>query len=113
MTPGFRRRLFPPNALAGGQWCACRIRPPKARPPDPAFPATPASTLLRARDLAMAAGLSFVYLGNLPLVEGRDTHCPACGGLCVERKAWGESRVVLRSGSCPDCGAAVAGHWPD
>ncbi len=76
-------------------------------------PATPASTLLRARDLAMAAGLSFVYLGNLPLVEGRDTHCPACGGLCVERKAWGESRVVLRSGSCPDCGAAVAGHWPD
>jgi len=74
-------------------------------------PRTPAETLLRARQIALAAGLRFVYLGNLPLAEGRDTHCPACGVVCVVRDGWGKSSVRLVKGGCPGCGAGVPGLW--
>jgi pyruvate formate lyase activating enzyme len=74
-------------------------------------PATPAATLLRAREIAHAAGLRFVYLGNLPLAEGRDTSCPACGALCVARE-WDGIRVLLKgNGACPACGIRLSGRW--
>jgi len=74
-------------------------------------PRTPGDTLLRSRAIALRAGLQHVYLGNLPLAEGRDTNCSACGRLLVERPGWGETRVQARGGACPGCGAAAPGLW--
>ncbi len=71
-------------------------------------PPTPRSTLLRAREQALAR-LEWVYLGNVHLGDvggamGRDSHCPACGELLVDR---GGPRAVSRLGAgaaCPGCG---------
>ena len=42
-------------------------------------PATPASTLRRARKIAMDKGLNYVYVGNVHDPEGDSTYCPSCG----------------------------------
>ena len=69
-------------------------------------PPTPLETLLRARDLA-AAKLDYVYLGNARTAAGRDTSCPGCGRVVIERSGYG-GRVKLAEGAlCPDCGTAL------
>ena len=75
------------------------------------LPRTPATTLLRSRDLALQAGLRHVYLGNLPLAEGCDTRCHGCGALLVERPFTGAARVLVANGACPGCRAAAPGLW--
>ena len=42
--------------------------------------ATPAATLRRARDIALAEGLHYVYTGNVHDAEGGTTYCPALQG---------------------------------
>lgn len=67
-------------------------------------PPTPAATLHRARE-ALLGKLSFVYLGNLPVSDGRHTRCPDCGALLVERKGYDtDARGLDDSGACRACG---------
>jgi pyruvate formate lyase activating enzyme len=70
-------------------------------------PPTPAGTLLEAARIAREAGLRHVYLGNLPLAEGRDTVCAACGSLLIERLPGRRPRLV--NPRCPGCGSRLAG----
>ncbi len=76
---------------------------------------TPAATLLRAAQIGAAAGLRYVYAGNLPGQTGRYEHtwCPRCGALLVER--WGfhvlHNRLMASGGRCPDCGEPIPGVW--
>ena len=42
-------------------------------------PPTPPATLRRARRIALANGLRFVYTGNVHDAEGGTTYCPGCG----------------------------------
>ncbi len=72
-------------------------------------PPTPEETLLRARETALRAGLQYVYLGNVSSTTGHQTHCPRCGAVVIERAYFRTTRVKLRGGACPECGAAVAG----
>ena len=51
------------------------------------FP-TPVSTLERARELALKAGLKYVYLGNIPGNPAESTHCHGCGKLLIERTGY-------------------------
>ncbi|MBP7933446.1 MAG: AmmeMemoRadiSam system radical SAM enzyme [Phycisphaerae bacterium] len=78
-------------------------------------PRTPPSTLLRAWELGRAAGLKFVYAGNLPgsVGDGENTRCPACGGLLVKRYGFQVEANHVRAGRCPKCGTAVPGIWAD
>src|SRR5260370_1398946 len=48
---------------------------------------TTPETLIRACEIGAAAGLKFVYAGNLPGRVGRweDTYCPDCGDRLIER----------------------------
>ncbi len=73
-------------------------------------PATPRSTLRRARKQAMAAGLRYVYTGNVSDVDGDTTHCPACDAKVIVRD-WYEivSYQLTASGECPSCHAKIAG----
>ena len=74
-------------------------------------PATPASILARGRKLGLGAGLRYVYTGNVWDTEGATTSCPGCGAVLIER-GWHEvSHNRLKDGTCPDCGAAIAGVW--
>lgn len=72
-------------------------------------PPTPPKTLLAAARIARDAGLKHVYLGNLPLAEGRDTACAGCGRLLVERPPGRAPRVDLIDGACGQCGTRLAG----
>ncbi len=72
-------------------------------------PRTPVATLRKARDIGLAAGLRYVYEGNVPGEGGENTRCPSCGVLLIERYGFTITVNRVQSGACPDCGAAIAG----
>jgi pyruvate formate lyase activating enzyme len=78
----------------------------------PDVPATPAATLVRARDIALQQGLHYVYTGNVHHREGDTTFCPNCHKALIVRD-WYEIRQyqLNETGHCPDCGTAVAGRF--
>jgi pyruvate formate lyase activating enzyme len=75
-------------------------------------PATPPETLGRARKIAMAAGLRYVYTGNVHNREGDTTFCPSCGHAVIVRDWYDiEQYRLTPDGHCPDCGAQIAGRY--
>jgi pyruvate formate lyase activating enzyme len=74
---------------------------------------TTAAGLLRAARIGQAAGLRFVYAGNLPGRVGdfENTRCPECSTLLVERAGYRILGYHVVRGSCPKCGLAIAGRW--
>ncbi|PKO25174.1 MAG: AmmeMemoRadiSam system radical SAM enzyme [Betaproteobacteria bacterium HGW-Betaproteobacteria-8] len=78
----------------------------------PGVPATPASTLIRARDIALSKGLRYVYTGNVHNQEGDTTFCPGCQTPLVVRDWYNIERYLLSDkGHCPVCDAAIAGRF--
>jgi pyruvate formate lyase activating enzyme len=73
---------------------------------------TPAATLTRARHIALAAGLSYVYTGNVHDRAGGTTSCPDCGKAVVERD-WHEilSYDLTDDGRCRHCAAPIPGRY--
>lgn len=76
------------------------------------IPATPAATLKRARDIALRAGLHYVYTGNVHNIEGDTTFCPSCKIPLIVRD-WYEikSYHLTDDGHCPQCHTRIAGHF--
>jgi pyruvate formate lyase activating enzyme len=76
------------------------------------IPATPSTTLRRARSIALAEGLHYVYTGNVHDAEGGTTYCPGCRKPLIVRDWY---RIldyrVTPEGKCPDCAANVAGRY--
>lgn len=72
---------------------------------------TPVSTLDRAREAGERAGLTFVYVGNVPGHDGENTLCPSCGRVVLERTGFTVTARHLQGGACAHCGAAVPGVW--
>jgi pyruvate formate lyase activating enzyme len=73
-------------------------------------PRTPPETLHAARRTAVAAGLHYVYEGNIP-GDGANTSCPACQTRLVQRSWHQVLENHLREGCCPSCGLAIPGRW--
>lgn len=65
-------------------------------------PATPEKTILEAYEIGKAAGLKYVYIGNLPGGERENTYCPACGQLAIRRFGYEIERLDNR-GRCLYC----------
>ena len=74
-------------------------------------PPTPAATLRRARKIGQAAGLRYVYTGNIPGDDGENTYCPNCGKIIIERTGYRVGAVNIRDGNCAFCSTPVAGVW--
>ncbi|GAB6038601.1 AmmeMemoRadiSam system radical SAM enzyme [Fundidesulfovibrio butyratiphilus] len=74
---------------------------------------TPPQTLERAWDIGRAAGLRYVYVGNLPGAGREDTLCPACGRTVLSRQGFLVGQRHVKNGACAFCGAALAGLFPD
>jgi pyruvate formate lyase activating enzyme len=51
--------------------------------------------------------LDYVYLGNTRLSLGRDTLCPGCGHVLVERLGYQASCVGFTEGACSHCARPV------
>jgi pyruvate formate lyase activating enzyme len=75
------------------------------------LPPTPLSTLESARRTALAEGLRYVYIGNVPGHEAESTFCPRCGRAVVRRVGYEIKAVELRSGRCRFCQQAIPGVW--
>ncbi len=75
------------------------------------LPPTPVATLKKARDIALKAGLKYVYIGNVPGHEGENTICPVCGQTLIRRLGYTILENRLRNGTCPQCGAEIPGLW--
>ena len=73
-------------------------------------PPTPAGTLHRARQIALDAGLHFVYEGNI-FSEAANTYCPNCKELLIRRSWHNVLKNKLKAGSCPRCHTAISGRW--
>jgi pyruvate formate lyase activating enzyme len=75
-------------------------------------PATPLATLVRARDIALAEGLRFVYTGNVDYAGGEVTTCPSCRRAVIERERYSIRAYRLDAqGCCSRCGTPVPGRF--
>ncbi len=72
-------------------------------------PATPISTLQKARDIGMSAGLRYVYTGNVWGDAGEHTYCYNCGQSVIERVGYQLGSRQIEEGKCANCGAVIDG----
>jgi pyruvate formate lyase activating enzyme len=77
------------------------------------IPATPPSTLARARRIGERAGLNFVYTGNVHDRAGGTTRCASCRASLIERDWYELHRYEIHDGLCPHCRKKVPGHFLD
>ena len=77
-------------------------------------PPTPPASLNRARQLGLAAGLHFVYTGNVRDLIGATTFCPSCDAGLIVRDGYALRRYDLGpDGGCSHCGQAIPGRWDE
>ena len=82
-------------------------------------PATPAATLRRAREIALANGVRYAYTGNIQDVVGGSTYCHHCGERLIGRDRYMLTDWNLDAeGCCASCATplpgvfeARPGHW--
>jgi len=75
------------------------------------LPLTPVSTLEKARDIAVKAGVHYVYIGNVPGHSAENTYCHKCGKMIIERRGYQILSNNLEEGKCKFCGIRVPGIW--
>jgi pyruvate formate lyase activating enzyme len=75
------------------------------------LPPTPVSVLDKAREIALARGIRYVYVGNVPGHPGNHTWCPGCGKVVVRRNGFFVTELNIDRGRCRSCRTAIAGVW--
>jgi pyruvate formate lyase activating enzyme len=75
------------------------------------IPATPADTLIKARDIAINSGLKFVYIGNVSGTTADNTICPNCNKVLIERNGFQITSSQIKNGLCLFCNEKIAGIW--
>lgn len=76
------------------------------------LPATPPRTLIRARLVAMAAGLRYVYATSGFDPDGDTTFCPNCATPVIRREHQADASYQLdEHGRCQVCGTTIAGRF--
>jgi pyruvate formate lyase activating enzyme len=67
------------------------------------LPPTDLQKLQKAKEIALKAGLEFVFIGNTG--EEESTNCPKCGDLLVRRIGFAAEAIGLdKNGKCKKCG---------
>ncbi|MDP3583718.1 MAG: AmmeMemoRadiSam system radical SAM enzyme [Thiobacillus sp.] len=75
-------------------------------------PPTPPATLTRAREIALKAGLHYVYTGNVHDTTGGTTFCPGCHTPLIVRDWYRiDDYRLTPDGHCSQCGSAIAGRF--
>jgi pyruvate formate lyase activating enzyme len=75
------------------------------------LPPTPVATLEQAREIAMAEGLRYVYVGNVPGHPGEHTYCPSCKTVVIRRSGFRVTLENFSRGACGKCGQKIPGVW--
>ncbi len=66
-------------------------------------PPTPIPLLERAKAIGEAAGLCFVYVGNVPGHPDQNTYCPGCKALLIQREGTQLLACHIQANICPRC----------
>jgi AmmeMemoRadiSam system radical SAM enzyme len=74
-------------------------------------PPTSHEALISARELALQAGLHYVYVGNVFDRERESTYCPQCRRCIIERDWFTLGEYHLDGNRCGYCGQQIAGHF--
>jgi pyruvate formate lyase activating enzyme len=75
------------------------------------LPPTPVETLTQAREIALAEGLHYVYVGNVPGHPGEHTYCPSCKSIVIHRTGFHVEMDGFDHGACKKCGQKIPGVW--
>ncbi len=75
------------------------------------LPPTPVPTLERAREIALAHGIHYPFVGNVPGHPGNNTYCPKCGRAVILRSGFFLTEMHLKEGACEYCHEKIAGIW--
>lgn len=70
---------------------------------------TPLESMQRAEEIGKAAGLHYVYLGNVPGTDGENTYCYNCHTKLIERVGYRIIANHVKDSKCPKCGTEIAG----
>ena len=71
-------------------------------------PPTSTEMLLKARGIALKAGIKYVYVGNVYADEANNTYCPKCKRLLIERSGFSVMQNNIKKGKC-SCGNKIDG----
>ncbi|MDR0609881.1 MAG: AmmeMemoRadiSam system radical SAM enzyme [Planctomycetaceae bacterium] len=75
---------------------------------------TPVQTLFLAREIAISAGLRFVYTGNIDDPAGQTTYCPQCRQAVISRQRYRVDEYNIDNESCCRfCGQTIAGQFDE
>lgn len=75
------------------------------------LPYTPENILIKAREIAMKAGMRYVYIGNVPGTPAEHTYCPGCKKMVVQRRGFTIAMNQIKNGKCGFCGTPISGVW--
>jgi Pyruvate-formate lyase-activating enzyme len=75
------------------------------------LPPTSLEILTKARNIALAQGINYVYTGNLIDDEGNNTYCPKCKKLLIKRKYFEVIDNKIKNGKCFNCSEKIPGIW--
>ncbi|MCK4579289.1 MAG: hypothetical protein KAU50_10895, partial [Candidatus Marinimicrobia bacterium] len=76
-------------------------------------PPTPVDTLVQAGEIGRAAGLEYVYAGNVDalLPDMVNTTCPGCSAELIRRVGYYILDNQISEGRCPSCSREIPGVW--
>jgi pyruvate formate lyase activating enzyme len=74
-------------------------------------PITPVTTLRKARQIGIEAGLRYVYEGNVPGENGENTYCHKCQKMLIYRRGYQILENKIKNSKCPYCGAKIDGVY--
>ncbi len=69
--------------------------------------------LQQAHDIARAAGLHYVYTGNVYDPEHQHSYCPGCGRAVIRRDGYTISTFEIKGSRCVHCQTPIAGRFDD
>jgi pyruvate formate lyase activating enzyme len=75
------------------------------------LPATPVRTLEQLRDIALAEGIRYVYIGNVPGHDACNTYCHNCHKLLIDRRGYTITKFNIDDGRCKFCKTTIPGRW--
>ena len=70
---------------------------------------TPVTTLRKARQIGIEAGLRYVYEGNVLGENGENTYCHNCQKMLIHRRGYRILENRIKSSICPYCGTKIDG----
>jgi len=66
-------------------------------------------SMRRAYEIGRAAGLKYIYVGNVPGDNRESTRCAGCGAMLIERSGYTIVSNKIKNNACPGCGQSIFG----